>query len=299
MAAVALVAALVALRDKEPPPTGAWLATAHLEPRFETVDGGRVRYVRAGQGPSVILLHGLASSIYTWKDVLPTLSRTHDVVAMDFPGFGGSDIPRRPSRESHVAAVLGLMDRLGIAGASLVGNSMGGGVAVVTAASAPRRVERLVLLDAAGFNLAPERRPAILRVVGSSAGVALARLPFKRALTRLGLMQVFENDALVTRERVDEYAAPLLRPGATEALTTLLQSADAEMAAGFEVVASKVEAPTLVLWGAQDRWIPASDADLFVRAIAGSRKVVLDRCGHVPQEEQPEAVSRLILEFLD
>src|SRR5260370_9951610 len=104
-------------------PTGGWLKAAGLEARFETLSGLRVRYVRAGEGPAVVLLHGLASSIFTWKDVMPALARSRTVVALDFPGFGESEQPRDLEFGLYPEIVLGLMDRLGIARAPLCGTT--------------------------------------------------------------------------------------------------------------------------------------------------------------------------------
>src|SRR6185369_15620971 len=77
--------------------TGTWMAPAGVEPRYETIDGLRIRYVRKGEGAPVLLLHGISSSIYTWKDVLPALAAHHDVIAMDLPGFGDSAVGAHPS----------------------------------------------------------------------------------------------------------------------------------------------------------------------------------------------------------
>ncbi len=278
-------------------PTGGWLKAADLEPRFETLSGLRVRYVRAGDGPAVVLLHGFASSIFTWKDVLPRLARNRTVVALDFPGFGESEQPPALDVGIYPGIVLGLMDCLGIARATLAGNSMGGAVATVLAARHPERVTALVLIDAAGFDRARSERPFLLRLAGTRAGGALfERLPVRGRLLRLGLRQVFHDPALVTDERFNEYLAPLLRPGALTSWRSLLASRASSpgMAA---TLASKVKAPTLVLWGRDDRWIPVEQADRVVAAIPGARKVVLEGCGHVPQEERPEEVLRRLQEL--
>lgn len=290
---------MLALRPEAVPEgTGRWITEAGLNPAFESIDGVRVRYARTGQGPSLVLLHGYASSLYTWKDVLPALAAHHDVVALDFPGFGESDRPSSLSWNGYPPVVLGLMDRLGIARASLAGNSMGGAVAVLVAAAEPERIHRLVLIDSAGFNLAPQDRPAVLRLLQTPLAPVIGRLPLRRPLTRLGLRQVFDDDSLVTPERLDEYVAPLMRPGTFEGLVSLLGSAGASTAGGFEAAAKSVRAPTLVIWGAEDRWVGASDADRFVAAIAGARKIVIPACGHMPQEEKPAATAALIEDFL-
>jgi pimeloyl-ACP methyl ester carboxylesterase len=279
------------------PQTGAWMTAAGVEPLFASVAGLRLRYVRSGRGPSVVLLHGIASSIYTWKDVLPGLAADHDVIAVDLPGFGGSEIPPALSAERLRGAIVGLMDSLRVERAALVGNSLGGATATLVASRDPQRVRALVLVDAAGFRMAPESRPALLRYSAGSLGALLEKMPRPRPLVVVGLRQVFFDDALVTRERVDEYEAPLLRPGAVAAVRSMLQS-PAPSRADYETLLLGVRAPTLVLWGAEDRWIPVADADLYARAIPGARKVVLEGCGHMPQEERPAETLRVVREFL-
>jgi pimeloyl-ACP methyl ester carboxylesterase len=294
LAAVAL-AVFIARGEAPPAPPGQWWQRAGVEARYEDLAGVRVRYVRRGRGPALVLLHGFASSIYTWADVIPALAQDHDVVALDFPGFGGSDIPRDLAPPLYPATVLALMDRLGISRATLVGNSLGGGVAVVLAARHPERVRRLVLLDSAGFNLKPSRRPLLLRVLGWRPMVpVIEALPVRRRLVAAGLRQVFQDRSRVTPERVEEYLAPLARPGEAAALGSLLAR---QSGFGLPALVSEVRVPTLIVWGRQDRWISVADADLFVAAIPGSRKVVLEECGHVPQEERPSEVVHLIQEF--
>lgn len=296
LAALALLA-LGWARERPLGPTGQWLVAAGLEPRFEAIAGRRIRFVRRGSGPAIVLVHGFASSIYTWKDVLPVLARDHDVVALDLPGFGQSECPPDLSFDEYPRVVVGLLDRLGLTRATVVGNSLGGAVAAVVAAQRPERVERLVLVDAAGFNLDEKQRPWAIRVVGSRPVAAvLDRLPLRRLLVGTSLRQVFFDDALVTGERIDEYLEPVLRPSTPPAIRSLLAS-HAGHPDVVQKLLPKVTAPALIVWGREDVWIPVGDAERFAAALPGSRVVVLDRCGHMPQEERPEEVARLIEDF--
>lgn len=298
--AVLFVLALAAMPETPRGPVGAWMASSGLAPRLETVDGLRVRYVRAGSGPAVVLVHGFASSIYTWKDVIPALARAHDVVAFDLPGYGGSDQPPHLTPEIYPNVITGLMSRLGLHSASLVGNSLGGGVCALVAGGSPERVERLALIDSAGFNLAEGERPWMVRLAASkAAGAVIGRLPVRRFFVRAALLQVFHDDALVTPERVDEYVAPLLRPGALASTQSLLASRGRLTPGSFRDAVARVRVPTLIVWGREDAWIPLENADRFAAAIPGSRKVVLDSCGHMPQEERPREVAQLLETFLD
>jgi pimeloyl-ACP methyl ester carboxylesterase len=298
-ALLALLGCVALLRyDRPPAPPGAWLQAAGLEERFATVDGLRVRYVRTGRGPAVLLLHGFASSIYSWKDVIPELAADLDVVALDLPGFGWSDQPADLTFDHLPRVVLSLMRELGIDRASLVGNSLGGAVSAVVAAEQPERVERLVLVDSAGFNLRPEDRPPIVRLTSHPlAEFVITRLPVRRLLVTAGLRQVFYDDAKVTEDRVNEYLAAASRPGTLASIRSLRSSAPMTPEALTEML-RRVEAPTLVIWGAEDSWIRPADAEKFVAAIPGARKVILPAAGHTPQEERPEEVARLLREFL-
>jgi pimeloyl-ACP methyl ester carboxylesterase len=294
----AMLSGALALHDRPPVAPGSWLAAASLEARYETVEGQRIRYVRAGAGPAVVLVHGFGSSLYSWKDVIPGLAASYDVVALDLPGFGQSDQPADLSLEDLPQAVLGLMDRLGIERAALVGNSMGGATAALVAAREPGRVGALVLVDAAGFNMGPSQRPGLVRLTTSPLAPLIGLLPGKRLVVEVSLRQVFHDHARVTPERLSEYLAAAERPGTLPAMRSL----GASLAGRPSVVAeslARIEARTLVLWGDDDRWIPLADADRFVAAIPGSRKVVIPACGHVPQEERPAEVARLLVSFLD
>ena len=297
LAALGGLVVLVLARGERPAsPSGAWMSRAGVEPRFVALDGVRVRYVRRGGGPSVVLVHGIASSIYTWAEVLPALARSHDVIALDLPGFGGSDIPADFSGERYPGLLGSFLDALGLARVTLVGHSLGGAVVSAFAAAEPGRVERLVLVDAAGFNLSPADRPGLLRVLGwPGAAALLDALPLRRRLLALGLRQVFHDDARVTPERVEEYLAPLARPGATAFMVRLLRDVDSM---GLPEAIGRIRAPTLVVWGRQDAWVNIRDADRFQSAIPGARKSVIEGCGHVPQEERPQELIALLLEFL-
>lgn len=274
---------------------GRWLVKAGLESKTQQIGRMNVRYIRTGRGPTVILIHGLASSIYSWSDLIGSLSETFDVIALDLPGFGASSQPSDLVFADYAQTVTGLMDALGVEKAHFVGNSMGGAVSLQMAARAPARVDHLVVLDSAGFNMSPSERPFVIQLLASKAAGSLAEgLKIRRLLTGFTLRYLMRDDTRVTSERIDEYLAPILRPGALASARSLLWSRVDE---GFVADLSLIRARTLIVWGKYDPWLPESHADRFVAAIQGARKIVLET-GHMPQEEQPEVVVRLIGDFL-
>jgi pimeloyl-ACP methyl ester carboxylesterase len=168
----------------------------------------------------------------------------------------------------------------------------------VLAANHPERVGALVLIDSAGYNLESSERPRLVRAATEGpGGRLLARLPVRGLLLHVGLRQVFHDDALVTRERFDEYLAPLVRPGALESIRSLARSRGVDARMVVDAV-SRVRSPTLVLWGHEDRWAPLAHGERFAREIAGARLIVFDRCGHMPQEERPAQMLDVLDEFL-
>jgi pimeloyl-ACP methyl ester carboxylesterase len=297
LVALAAIAGLALWPEAPATPSDAWIAAAGITPHHESVDGIQLRYVRGGSGAPVVLLHGFGASIYTWRLLLPELAKTHDVVALDLPGFGASDQPQDLSLLTYRRVIPALMDRLAMPSAAIVGHSLGGGVATLLAAHEPARVTRLVLIDAAGFNLAPADRPWLLRLAASQASALAARFPIRRLLVREGLRQNYYDASKVSAEEVEQYTAAAQRPGSLGAMRSLLATHGDDLVVSDEI--AKVKAPTLIIWGREDAWIPVADADRFAAAIKGSRQVVLDRCGHMPQEEQPEQTLQLISQFLD
>jgi len=295
---LALLYGLLAAYDRQQGPTGVWLARAGLAAREVEVEGLRLRYVRSGSGPPVLLLHGIASSIYTWREILPGLAADHDVVALDFPGFGGSQIPATASPEALISSVVGLAARLGLGQPVLVGHSLGGAVSVELASRGTLRPPRLVLIDAGTFALRPADRPWPLRIVGRPwFTAAAAQLPVARLASWTGLQTVFSDGTLVTSEMVDEYAAVARRPGYAEGLSGLLASNWPGLDRLPERL-SELRLPVLMIWGRDDRWTPVRHAERHRQALRDATLTVFDGCGHMPQEERPAETLRLIRAFL-
>ncbi|MEO5760994.1 MAG: alpha/beta fold hydrolase [Vicinamibacteria bacterium] len=290
-----IVVFLVAFGREKAAPTGKWLVRANLQAHTLHVGRFDIRYVRKGAGPTVILIHGLASSIYTWSDVINLLAEKFDVVAFDLPGFGESTQPADLAFADYIPAVLGVMKALDIQKAHFVGNSMGGAISLLMAAREADHVDRVAVLDSAGFNLGQGDRPFAVKLLGSrAAGLAAENLPVRRMLTNATLRHLIHDDTRVTDERINEYLAPILRPGALDSARSLLAS---RLDENFTSDMPKIQARTLIIWGRFDPWLPEAHADRFVASIKGARKVMLET-GHMPQEELPADVARIIGEFL-
>jgi pimeloyl-ACP methyl ester carboxylesterase len=254
-----------------------------------------VRDTGPRDAPAVILLHGFGSSLHTWEDWSNALSTDHRVIRFDLPGSGLS--PPDPSGDygdaRSIAVLTALMDRLGVGRASVIGNSMGGRIAWTFAAEHPERVDRLVLISPDGFaspGFEYGRQPDI------PATIKLMRYVLPKPLVRMSLAPAYTDPKAMTDERATRYYDLMRAPGVRDAMIARMQQS-----IRFDPVPQlrTIRAPTLVLWGEQDRMIPLTNARDFVDAIPGSTLATLVGVGHLPQEEAPARSLAIVRDFLD
>ncbi len=234
----------------------------------------------------LVLIHGTSSNLHTWDGWAAILSTSHRVVRMDLPGFGltGPAPDADYSTIRYSRFILALMDRLGFKRAVLAGNSLGGGIAWFTAVTAPERVAKLILIDSAGYPMQATSVPLGFRLARLPVLNRLADYILPRSVIESSVRNVYGDPARVTPALVSEYVDMTLRAGNRRALAQRLAQAKWE---DFSDRIPTVHQPTLILWGALDRLIPPVNAARFHSAIQGSKLVMLDGLGHVPQEEDP------------
>jgi pimeloyl-ACP methyl ester carboxylesterase len=264
--------------------------------KFMVVDGLRMHYRDRGQGPVVVLLHGSNSSLFTWEGWVAALSSDHRVVTLDLPGHGltGPDAKNRYSSGEMAEVVDRFLTQLGVTRFTIGGNSMGGAIAWHYALAHPDKVERLILVDAAGWPR-EEPPPFGLRLFSSPLLGRLARWITPRFLVARSVRDTYGNPQRVTEAIIDLYDDFLLREGNREATRRRLSSGVDD---GLSSHLAELRVPTLILWGTRDRWILPRYAERFHATIAGSRLVMLDGLGHIPMEEDPAASVAPVRDFL-
>jgi pimeloyl-ACP methyl ester carboxylesterase len=266
--------------------------------------GHRVIYRAIGAGPPVVLIHGMVNSSRHWRDVALRLAERHRVIAPDLIGHGDSATPRGDySLGAHAAAIRDLLTAIGVHGATVVGHSLGGGVAMQFFWQFPERVERLVLVSSGGLGgqVSPLLRAAALP--GASAAVRLAADPrvllalaaAASRLERRGSKRAVHLWAVIRALR------PLQQPGAREAFLQTLRSV-------IDVRGQRVSAldrlyllgplPTLLVWGARDNTIPLDHGRAAHALIPNSRFEVLPRAAHFPHLEDPDGLAEVLLDFI-
>ena len=266
------------------------VAAQSQQEKTVSVYGAKINYVEAGDPakPTVILLHGLGGNLQNWVFTIPALSANYHVIAPDQIGFGKSD---RLMLKYRVGTYVDFLDKfmseLKIEKASLVGNSLGGWVAAMTAMKYPNRVEKIVLADAAGLK---------------PADVDLAQVYALNYSTRDEVRQlvklVFYNQALFGSDAFIEQSMNV-RVAANDGYTinSLIESIkrNEDFLNGR---LGEIKKPTLVVWGKQDMLLKVADGEQFKREITGSELVVFDQCGHVPMIEKAADFNKAVLAFL-
>ncbi len=247
-----------------------------------------------GDGPAIIMLHGFAASLHTWEPWATALSDRYRIIRYDLPGFGLSP-PNEDGDYSLARDVdqLGaVMDALGLDRATLIGNSMGGKVAWHFAARFPARVEKLVLISPDGFaqpGQAYGEAPRVGRAIG------LMRYFLPEPLLRMNIAAAYADASRLSGETVTRYHEMMRAPGARAAMIERFRQAVLEDPAAL---LPRITAPTLLLWGEQDRLIPISNAEDYLRLMPRAELVRLPGIGHLPHEEAPEASLPPVAEFL-
>jgi pimeloyl-ACP methyl ester carboxylesterase len=257
-----------------------------------------VHVEQAGCGEPVVLLHGFGGSSHAWRLLMPTLAKRYRVIAPDLNGFGWTQRPREVGAYTYAGqaeTVLGALRALGVERFHLVGHSYGGGLALWLAARHPARVRSLVLVSSVLPDYSQQQRQAWARFRGLN-WLLVHFFVLSRAAVRRTLEYCIHDRELVTPELVDAYRERLLVEGVEDAYYGLMAPLDLPMP---DVALDEVQAPTLVLWGREDKVIPLARAETYVPQIPGAELVVLDGCGHLAMEERPQQVLVRMLPFLE
>ncbi len=255
-----------------------------------------------GSGSPLIFIHGLSGCWQNWLENIPHFAREHRVIAVDLPGFGASEMPVEPiSMSSYADTIDALMVELGIDAAQIVGNSMGGFIGAELAIRHPARVERLVLVAAAGLSVEYIRTERTKGLRHQAENVAFFYIGWlashshtvvgRRRLRSALLLLVAAHPAKLPPALTIEQVAGSGKRGFSDALEAMLHYPLRDRL-------EKIGCPTFVIWGDKDRLVPLRDAAIFEELIPNSRKVIYKDTGHVTMMERPARFNRDVDEFL-
>lgn len=259
--------------------------------------GRLLRFADYGEGPPVVLVHGLGGSWQTWLENIPVLGASNRVIAVDLPGFGQSEmLPAGSPLDAYGDALATLFDRLELAGVALVGHSLGGLITGRFAVAHPERLRALVLVGAGGIAVSPRRLAAIVRgfvvfnAVFRRPAVqrAVARRPRLRRLVLAGMMHDTER---LSPELAAEVMPLMAADGFVEAVV-------AGGAVAGDSGVERVTTRTLLVWGRHDLILPVRSAEELAAKLRDGRLEVIEDAGHAPMIERPEEFNELVEGFL-
>jgi pimeloyl-ACP methyl ester carboxylesterase len=257
-----------------------------------------IYYIERGTGPHhILLIHGFAAHSYTWNKLIDDLAHAgYHVWSLDLIGFGYSDKPFEAhyGLDLFTAQIEAFMEAMHLSSACIVGNSMGGGLALAMVIFHPNRVHSLVLIDAFIFPIKLPMYFAITNMLGRFSKPFFGRMVVKRILK-----EVMFDPKKISEEQIEAYNLPYNMPGGREAFIRTLKNFDQKELNRLIPHFKKINIPMLIIWGEKDRWMPLSYYQRVTHTFPHAQKVLISQSGHIPQEECPQEVLEAILKFKD
>jgi pimeloyl-ACP methyl ester carboxylesterase len=274
-----------------------------METKTATLHGREVTYAEAGSGPVLLLIHGIGGTCESWEVVIDLLARHHTVIAPDLPGHGASAPGAGDySIGAFAAGLRDLLVALGHDRATLVGHSLGGGIAMQFAYQFPEIIERLVLVSSGGLGsevssvLRAAALPGANLFIAATAGPGrVAGSAVARGLAAVGLQP--KADVAEVARGYASLADPDHRAAFLATLRSVVGTGGQRVNAGDRLYLTE-GVPVLVIWGARDPIIPVQHGEEARRAIPGSRLEIFDGVGHMPQVEEPGRFVAVLERFL-
>jgi pimeloyl-ACP methyl ester carboxylesterase len=271
------------------------------------IDGYRMRYLRAGNGPPIVLIHGLMAHSFSWRFNLPVLAQKFTVYAVDLLGIGYSDRPPKGAFSydlpSTADRMLRWMQKLGIHDASVLGTSHGGGLSIAMASQDQQQrsalIARLVLAAPVNpWTTVGHKRTKLFstRLGGLMLKAIVPWLGIKRSVM---LGRMYGDRKKLTQETFEGYRTPLMMPGTIDYGIAIARSWRADIAHLAVCVDHILNLPVLLIWGDRDVMVPLASGKKLNQYLKNSRLVVFPGVGHLPYEENPDEFNRILLEFLE
>lgn len=263
--------------------------------RFISVDGMDIHYRRSGQGPDLLLIHGTGASLHTWNAWTEILQKDFRVTSVDLPAFGltGPNPESDYSIPSYIDFLEEFRRAIQLDSFHLAGNSLGGLISWQYTLAHPEQVEKLILIDASGLPLKKSLPLAIRLAKNPLLGKILLKITPKSLFVK-SLKEVYGDDTKITPAITARYFELFRRPGNRQAYVDRARQPFEADTTGI----GRITAPTLILWGEQDTWIPVEHAYEFQRAIPRAELIIYPEAGHVPMEEIPERTAADARAFL-
>jgi pimeloyl-ACP methyl ester carboxylesterase len=264
--------------------------------RFLVIDNMMIHYRDEGEGEVLLLLHGAFSSLHTFNDWNKQLKKHYRVIRLDLMGFGltGPNDANDYSMENHIRVLKTFLNILKIEKCHIVGNSLGGWLAWEFTYRYPQKVDRLVLIDSAGF-LEEENVPLPFKLAMTPVFGRIIKYVVRPQIMEQFIRQVYFDQSKVTEQLITRYYELFTREGNPDAFLKLVNQPVSDNTAALNHITNK----TLILWGREDMWIPVHNAYRFHSMLINSTLKIYPQVGHIPMEEIPEESLLDVMNFLE
>jgi len=271
-----------------------------VEEHWITLDGSRMRYLQAGSGPSLLLVHGLLGYSFSWRHAIPVLAQQASVYAVDMLGTGFSDRPAGLdcSLQASAQCLLRFMDEAGLPSCDLLGTSRGGGVAMMAAALAPDRVRRLILVDPINPWSARGKGLSVFLSSRLVAPLFLKLAPRLRIVQEYYFRRLYGDTRRIRPGTLEGYAKPMQLPGFFEYGISVLETWNRDLQELESMLPRIAHIPTLLIWGSLDAAVYPTSAAELQKHFRNCQLLMMQGVGHLPYEEVPEEFNRAVGEFL-
>lgn len=274
---------------------------ANENSQWMNINGMRIHYRDEGNqnGQPIVLIHGILSSLHTWDEWHKDLTKDYRIICLDIPGFGLTGGPENPDDYSESllhSSFEKFIAQLQLDDFILVGNSLGGFIAAQYAANNTDKVKKLILIDPAG---APQDLPFILSLASMPGINTLAANVFPPFIVAMGVKDVYGDQERITKANMVRYIHLSLRPGAKQAYANTIAMLDEKNSKQAPLNFASITAPTLLMWGEKDIWVPAALSEQWLANISNSTLITYPDAGHVPMEEIPQQTLQDALTFIE
>lgn len=271
-----------------------------FDEHWTLVEGLRVRFLHAGCGPAIVLVHGLLGYSFNWRHIIPDLAKRHEIFAPDLPGSGFSECSSRLdcSLSASARRLLEFLDALGIQSSELVGSSYGGATAMVAASLDPSRVRRLILVSPANpWSRIGRKRLRLLRAPAiATCFPTIAR--WARPLQGYFVRRMYGDPRRMTEETLGSHFKPLERIGVLEHAAGIVKTWSEDMSTLTAALPKIAKIPVLLVWGSRDRTVDPASVVPLSRCFEAARVEIVSGAGHLPYEECPREFLAVIEPFL-